>query len=98
MISNLDKMEKLDVNVSIKNVGSVSWDTYERYMIEAGEDLVTRIRWKYFHFKRNKRRKKPRNLELEENEDNVEEENVDVNEVEEDSSNMENSKSEWFGL
>ena len=50
-------MEKFDIDISLKNIGSVSWKTYENMMINSIEDLIHRMRWRLYHFKKDKRRK-----------------------------------------
>ena len=50
-------MEKFDIDISLKNIGSVSWKTYENMMINSIEDLVHRMRCRLYHFKKDKRRK-----------------------------------------
>ena len=50
-------MEKFDVDISLKNIGFVSHNTYENMMVDAIEDLIYRMRWKYYHFKQDKRKK-----------------------------------------
>ena len=69
-------MEKMDIDVSIKIFGYVSWDNYERYDVEAGEELVSRMRQKHFHSKRKKWREQSSILIEERDNDNVEEENI----------------------
>ena len=55
-------MEKLDIDISLKNIGSVSWNIYEKICVDSIEDLIYRMRWKYYHFKKDKRRKNAQNI------------------------------------
>ena len=64
-------MEKNDIDISVKNVGSVSWENYIRRIIQSGDDVISRMRWKLFYFKRNKRKKQQQRLRDNETYDNV---------------------------
>ena len=57
IVLKLYMMEKFDIDISLKNIGSVSWKTYENMMINSIEDLIHRMRWRLYHFKKDKRRK-----------------------------------------
>ena len=62
-------MENLNIDISTKNIGFASWETFEKRMIESNEVLVSHMRWKLFHFKKNKRKKQSNNFSNQNEED-----------------------------